>query len=401
MGDLKPGWKRVKFGQVVRLSKDSTKDPIGDGLNRYIGLEHIEPGDLRVRSWGDVSDGTTFTRRFRPGQVLFGKRRAYQRKIAVADCEGVCSGDIYVFEPKDPKVLLPELLPFLCQTDRFFDYAIGTSAGSLSPRTNWKSLAEYEFALPPLEQQRQIARVLRHAGELVNASSDGLSSLNRAKDAAVAQALQFGLHGAALAPTSLGPRPTHWQTCAVTERYDVQLGKMISKKTRSGGVRRPYLRNANVDWGSLSLEGVLEMSLREDELERYELRPGDIVACEGRHVGKSAVWRGEIEGACYQKALHRLRARGAEDLPEFMLHTLRYYSFSGRLVRHTTGTTIPHLPLANLRALAVAFPPKEEQAEIVSFIDEFDEARNTLRRRIDGARSLIRVVMNEARLGTL
>ena len=151
MAELKPGWRRVKFGDVVRLNKETSKNPLTDGLERYVGLEHLEPGDLRIRSWGDVADGTTFTNRFRSRHVLFGKRRAYQRKIAVADFDGVCSGDIYVLESKDPTVLLSELLPFLCQTDSFFDHAVGTSAGSLSPRTNWKSLAKYEFALPPLE----------------------------------------------------------------------------------------------------------------------------------------------------------------------------------------------------------------------------------------------------------
>jgi type I restriction enzyme S subunit len=79
--------------------------------------------------------------------------------VAVADFEGVCSSDIYVFEPKDER-LLPELLPFLCQTEAFYEYAVGTSAGSLSPRTNWSQLANYEFALPPLEAQRQIAKML-------------------------------------------------------------------------------------------------------------------------------------------------------------------------------------------------------------------------------------------------
>ncbi len=146
----------MKFGEVVRLGKERC-DPAADGIERYIGLEHIEPGDLRVRSWGDVSDGTTFTTRVRPGHVLFGKRRAYQRKVAVADFDAVCSGDIYVFESANPAKLLPELLPFVCQTDAFFDYAVGTSAGSLSPRTNWTSLAEYEFALPPLDEQRRRA----------------------------------------------------------------------------------------------------------------------------------------------------------------------------------------------------------------------------------------------------
>ncbi|HEX7895535.1 MAG TPA: hypothetical protein VF447_15155, partial [Terriglobales bacterium] len=82
---LKPGWRPVKFGDVVRLSKGRSQDPLADGFERYVGLEHLEPGDLRIRSWGNVADGVTFTSVFRPGQVLFGKRRAYQRKVAVAD----------------------------------------------------------------------------------------------------------------------------------------------------------------------------------------------------------------------------------------------------------------------------------------------------------------------------
>jgi type I restriction enzyme S subunit len=158
--NLKAGWRRVKFGDVVRLSKGRSKDPLADGIERYVGLEHLEPGDLRIRSWGNVADGVTFTSLFQPGQVLFGKRRAYQRKVAVADFSGVCSGDIYVLETKAPQVLLPELLPFICQTDAFFEHAVGTSAGSLSPRTNWTSLADFEFALPSMEEQQRTIRLL-------------------------------------------------------------------------------------------------------------------------------------------------------------------------------------------------------------------------------------------------
>lgn len=157
---LKPGWRQVKFGDVVQLSKARSQDPLADGIDRYVGLEHLEPSDLRIRSWGNVADGVTFTSVFKPGQVLFGKRRAYQRKVAVADFSGVCSGDIYVLETTDPKVLLPELLPFICQTDAFFDHAVGTSAGSLSPRTNWTSLADFEFVLPPIDEQTRVVAAM-------------------------------------------------------------------------------------------------------------------------------------------------------------------------------------------------------------------------------------------------
>ena len=131
---LKTDCTRVAFGDVVRLSRERAPDPEADGFTRYIGLEHIIPGDLTIRRWGNVAEGTTFTNVFRPGQVLFGKRRAYLQKVAVPGFSGVCSSDIYVLESKDDRHLLPDLLPFICQTDAFFKHAVGTSAGSLSPR---------------------------------------------------------------------------------------------------------------------------------------------------------------------------------------------------------------------------------------------------------------------------
>ncbi|RJQ42314.1 MAG: restriction endonuclease subunit S [Anaerolineaceae bacterium] len=156
----------VTFGDVVRNVDESVRDPQNYGLERYVGLEHIDPESLHIQRWGLISEGTSFTRRFRKGQVLFGKRRAYQRKVAVAEFDGLCSSDILVFEPKDNH-LLPELLPFICQSDGFFEHALDTSAGSLSPRTKFKELARYEFPLPPLDEQRRIAEILWAADEVI------------------------------------------------------------------------------------------------------------------------------------------------------------------------------------------------------------------------------------------
>jgi type I restriction enzyme M protein len=160
------GWQRVTFGEVVQNVNETEREPQAVGIERFIGLEHLEPGSLHIREWGNVADGTTFNRRCRPGQVLFGKRRAYQRKVAVAEFDAVVSGDIYVLAPKDGR-LLPELLPFICLSERFFQHAVGTSAGSLSPRTNWSSLAQFAFDLPPLDQQRRLACIFTAIDEVI------------------------------------------------------------------------------------------------------------------------------------------------------------------------------------------------------------------------------------------
>lgn len=155
----KSHWKRVAFGDVVRNVNETVRDLEAAGIDRVIAMEHMDPGELKISRWGSTEDGTTFTRRVNPGRTLFGKRRAYQRKVAYAEFDAICSGDIYTFEA-DETQLRGDLLPFLVQSDGFFEHALGTSAGSLSPRTNWRDLKDFEFDLPPLDEQKRIADLL-------------------------------------------------------------------------------------------------------------------------------------------------------------------------------------------------------------------------------------------------
>ena len=152
-------WNRVTFGDVVINVNKTTNNPLSDGIDRFVGLDHLQSGELKVNRFGDTAEGVTFTKVVSHGQTLFGKRRAYQRKVAFADFRAVCSGDILTFAPKN-ETLLEDYLPFLVMSEGFFKKALSTSAGSLSPRTRWSDLAKFEFLLPPIEEQRKIAHLL-------------------------------------------------------------------------------------------------------------------------------------------------------------------------------------------------------------------------------------------------
>jgi len=231
------GWTKVRFGEVVENLNETVREPGEARIERFIGLEHLEPGSLHVRQWGNVADGTTFTRRCRPGQVLFGKRRAYQRKVAVAEFDAVVSGDTYVLVPADSR-LLPELLPFLCLSERFFQHAVGTSAGSLSPRTNWGSLASFEFDLPPLEQQRRIAEILSSMNQVQVSWEAARDSLVSGKRTMLEEFLGRGLGGNSSQSTDVGRIPDHWQLVPLqhcAKRVCVGLAMSVTKYYRSPG----------------------------------------------------------------------------------------------------------------------------------------------------------------------
>ena len=143
----------MKLKDVVREVRTTYK---GDMTNvPIVGLEHIIPCEITFEKYM-IDSESTFSKVFQKGQVLFGRRRAYQHKAAIAHIDGICSGDIMVLEAIPDKIE-PNLLPFIIQNDDFFDYAIQHSEGGLSPRVKWSAIANYEFTLPSLSEQKVLA----------------------------------------------------------------------------------------------------------------------------------------------------------------------------------------------------------------------------------------------------
>jgi type I restriction enzyme, S subunit len=167
----------VKFGDVVRQVKDKV-DPQTAGLERFVAGEHMDTDNLHIRRWGDVGDGylgPAFHMRFKPGQVLYGSRRTYLRKVAVAEFEGITANTTYVIEPQDPDVLLPDFLPFVMQTETFHAHSIQQSKGSVNPYINFSDIAWYEFPLPPVDEQRRIADLLWAADDVIERNDEAIS----------------------------------------------------------------------------------------------------------------------------------------------------------------------------------------------------------------------------------
>ena len=155
----------VKLGDIAIEAKSSNK---GDKTGiRIVGLEHLTPLNVTLLSWSEDTENT-FTKEFSKGDVLFGRRRAYLKKAAVAPFDGICSGDITVIRAIEDKVD-PDLLPFIIQNDFLFDFAVGKSAGSLSPRVKWTHLKEFAIELPSMPEQSKLAETLWSINETKNA----------------------------------------------------------------------------------------------------------------------------------------------------------------------------------------------------------------------------------------
>lgn len=375
----KASWTRVAFGDVVRLSKERAKDPEAEGYERVVGLEHIDPGDLRIRRWADIADGTTFTSVFKPGQVLFGKRRAYQRKVAVADFSGVCSGDIYVLEPSSD-ALMPELLPFICQTDAFFDHAVGTSAGSLSPRTNWKSLADFEFLLPPIQEQARLVETFSsmdaylaalhylasEAGRLFTSLSFeffDVPSTSRTKIANIVDYASDGPFGSKLK----------------TEHYDVSGARVIR------------LNNIAPNKFVFDDEAYVPLSYFQNELSRYEVMPGDIVIAglgdEDIPAGRSCVVPEGLGPSINKADCFCLRTNEKTDA-RYLSYFLNSPMGLAQAKAFSQGSTRIRLNLENIKKFTVPDVDLSVQLRVVKKLDTALSAWNDALKRAAAIREL-------------
>lgn len=385
---LKPGWRQVKFGDVVQLSKARSQDPLADGIERYVGLEHLEPGDLRIRSWGNVADGVTFTSVFKPGQVLFGKRRAYQRKVAVADFSGVCSGDIYVLETKDSEVLLAELLPFVCQTDAFFDHAVGTSAGSLSPRTNWTSLADFELSLPPLADQHAIVEKLNSATDVVRSAQDLASTAKKLLSSYLAEVV----------PSSSDAVPLQ-ELCSSPITYGiVQAGP-----DRQVGI--PYVRVSEMT-NCDELDPLRMMKTSEEVHRSYArtiLEQGDIVIALRGVPGLVHMVPPGLAGGNLSRGVARI-AVGDRCLPAYLLWALRSPVVQRSVLQYANGwkgEDLREITIADLRRIPIPVPDRTRQEEVAKNAAELQLAISKAGHRVEAARSVQRALTAQALGGGL
>ena len=153
-------WKTYRFDEMAIEVKDRVEVPRESGFERYVGLAHLDAGSLKIWRWGSTDEVEKQKMLFKSGDIIFGRRNAYLRRVAVADFDGVCSAHAMVLRAK-PEVALPDFLPFFMQTEAFWQAALRNSAGSLSPTINWSNIKKEKFPLPPLEEQRRIAEVLQ------------------------------------------------------------------------------------------------------------------------------------------------------------------------------------------------------------------------------------------------
>jgi type I restriction enzyme S subunit len=286
--------------------------------------------------------------RFKPGQVLYGSRRTYLRKVAVADFEGITANTTFVIEPKNPHVLLPELLPFIMQTESFNEHSIKQSKGSVNPYVNFSDLTWYEFRLPPLEEQRQMVEVLG-AHRSVRDASRSLTLASKQAHRALRMSIFSGSlrEGDVATPSS---RYAHvWGATTVREVAEFLDGLRIPLKDSDRAARQgpyPY-------YGASGVIDRIDDFIFDEELL--------LVSEDGANLVDRSTPIAFLAAGRYwvNNHAHVLRARSP-----FSNFLLCEYFESLNLQPYITGTAQPKLNKATCEGIRVPRPPDSELRRI-------------------------------------
>lgn len=372
-------WQLVKFGDVAIQQKGSV-DRNNTELSKYIKGEHMSSEDLHLREWGELTDeylGPAFIRKFEEGDILYGSRRTYLRKVAVAHFSGITSNTTFVIKANEAKID-KRLLPFVMLSEGFAEHSIRNSKGSVNPYVNWKDLANYEFLLPPKDQQAKLAELLWAMDEVVETEFNLLTNLKKQLD--INETTYF---------------------CGNTHRK--KLGQVV-KNTLSGGTPNTkvldFYENGTVPWITTKIlesdvinagekyitEGAIKNSAAK------KLLAGNIVA--GTRVGVGKFCINQIDLSFSQDITGLIVNLDEVDI-EFLVYQLNSNIFQKKIKPFIRGTTIQGITKDDLLNLSILAPERLEQFKVKNILKNIKDGIKYTTSKIEHSKSLQKSLINQ------
>lgn len=350
----KTDWHTYRFDQIA-FNISERVEPQETGLEIYVGLEHIDPESIRIKRWGKPTDVDGTKLKVYPGDVIFGKRRAYQRKSALANFEGICSAHAMVLRP-NPDVIESDLFPFFLHSDAFMHRAVDISVGSLSPTINWKTLAVQAFLIPPKEKQAKLAELLWAADTVVQSQLALTAKLKHVKSTYLS--VQAGLVNTGITLGSVA---------------HISYGMSVPPKSNPNGVS--VIRATNIKRGEIVSNDLLIVNPNDvSPTKRVLLDEGDIIVVRsGAYTGDigyvNSSWAGSLAG-------YDLVVKPDRNVinPIFVSEFLLSNSCQTYFKSESTRSAQPHLNAAQLKATVIPAIPIKQQEQFAQKLSCFSHS---------------------------
>ncbi len=374
---------RYRFDQIAVNSTEKKKPVESDKLN-YIGLEHIDSGCLEVTRWGSEVAPIGDKLVMKKGDVLFGRRRAYQKKVAIAPFDGIFSAHGMVLRPIE-EVITKDFFPFFISSDYFLNKAISISVGSLSPTINWSDLRQLEFDIPSLSEQQATTGILVEMNRLKHAYEH---LIQKSDELVKSQFVE--MFGDPEIKEQIYPLKKLSETCSI-----IQDGEHATVKRVDEGHLFISARNIKVDH-SIVLDAVTYV---DDEVygkirKRFSPETGDILLTCAGTIGNVAIVP-VMEPFVADRGLTMLRAKKDILLPEYLLLCLASNYVQNQMRQGTHATALAHLYLNKIRNILIVVPPLSKQEDFVSLLKQTDKSKLAAKQALESLNAMQKSLMRK------
>ena len=401
LGDVPEHWTTARLKSSMNNIVEQTTERRGSDL--YVALEHVESWTGRLKHAGSDVSFDSQVKRFRSGDILFGKLRPYLAKVTRSASGGVCVGEFLVLRPRHSNTTAPYMEQLL-RSKPVIDAVNSSTFGAKMPRADWQFMGGMAIVHPPLPEQAAIARFLDHADRrirrYIRAKQKLITLLEEQKQALIHRAVTRGLDPNVRLKSSgvewLGDVPEHWAE-AVKIKYVSSLkgrlgwqGLKAGEYTSEGPyiVSSAHFRNHKINWKICP-----HVTQERYEMDKHiQLAHGDILLMkDGAAMGKLA-FVDELPGpACLNSHLLLFRPLadngGIAYLPQFMFYYMQTEYFQGYAQVNGTGATFLGISQESIGNHTVCLPPISEQTAVVEYLNhetaDLDTTTASANRQID------------------
>ena len=365
----------------IAINSTEKKKPVESDKEHYLGLEHLDSGTFKVSRFGSEVAPIGDKLIMKKGDVLFGKRRAYQKKVAIAPFDGIFSAHGMVLRPKED-VIDKDFFPLFIASDYFLDAAIKISVGSLSPTINWRDLKELKFNLPELDEQKKLAEVL---WQIVDTMESYKKLLTKTDEMVKAKFVEmFG-----------EPEKNDKQLKIVTLRelskFPLSYGA-ASAATKYDGETR-YIRITDIDDNGNLINNLTSPSEYD---ESFLLNEGDLLfARTGNTVGKTFLYKKKYGKSIYAGFLIRLIPNLNIVIPDYIYYFTKtdFYKYFVEKTKRTVAQ--PNINAKEYGNLNICLPSLELQKIFVTFANRAEESKAAIQASLDSISAVYKKIIAE------
>lgn len=371
----KAKWKPVTLADVADEIASRIENPSESGYTRFVGLEHFVSGELVIRNWGTTENLASAMKVCHAGDVLIARRNVYLRRASMVDFDGLCSGDAIVLREKQD-IIVPRFLPFILNTDRFWEYANANADGSMSKRINVKTLMKYTFLLPPLEEQRRLAELLWAADETIqkyNATLHAIQTIQNCYEQEMTDILTSGKN----------------EHC-LSDFVQFASGQVDPQKEPYSSM--PLVASNHIESGTGKIIKVESAADQNAISGKYLFYRGQVVYSKIRPTLRKAIIA-PFDGLC-SADMYPLTTNEKQLRPDFLLRILLGKYFTDYASSHSVRTSIPKLNRKEMGAFRLTLPSIEYQNTFMEKYNTLETYKNNFLEQMQRVMQMQRLILN-------